>query len=91
MDILGVDPRVGKDLVAFFDRRDALGMGGHLALEHVASTGEPLRVIDVGVGRDDQLAGGEAEIHLPDQLEHVGQLVEEADVDQANSEPPSMR
>ena len=82
VDALGVDPGVGEDLVAFLDRRDALGVGGHLALEDLAGPRQPLGVVDVGVGRDDQLAGGEAEIHLADQLEHVGQLVEEPDVDQ---------
>ncbi len=78
VDVLGVDPGVGQDLVPFLDGGDALGVRGHLALEHLAGPREPLGVIDVGVGRDDHLARGEAEIHLADQLEHVGQLVEEA-------------
>ena len=82
VNVLGVDPGVGEDLVALFDGADALGVRDHLALENLAGPGEALGVIDVGMGRDDHLAGGEAEVHLPDQLEHVGQLVEEADVDQ---------
>ena len=44
-------------------------------------------MIDVGVRRDDHLARGQAIIHLPDQLQHVGQLVEEADVDQGEFRP----
>ena len=87
VDSLGVDPGVGQDLVPFLDRGDALGVRGHLALENLAGTRQPLGVIDVGVRRDDHLAGGQAEIHLPDQLQHVGQLVEEPDVDQGEFRP----
>ena len=57
-------------------------MGGHLALEDLAGPGQALGVVGVGVGRDDHLAGREAEVHLADQLEDVDQLVEEPDVDQ---------
>ena len=57
-------------------------MGHDRALEDLAGPGQPLDVVHVGMGGDDQLAGREAEVHLPDQLQDVGQLVEEADVDQ---------
>ena len=82
VDVLGVDPGVGQDLVALFERGDALGVRGDLALEDLAGPGQALGVVGVGVGGQDHLAGREAEVHLADQLEHVGQLVEEADVDQ---------
>ena len=39
-------------------------------------------MVGVGMSGDDQLAGREAEVHLPDQFQHVGEFVEEADVDQ---------
>ncbi len=82
VDALGVDPGVGQDLIAFLDGGNAPGMGDDLALEDLAGPAESLGVVDVGVGGDDHLAGGQAEIHLPDQFQHVGQLVEESDVDQ---------
>ena len=66
----------------FFDSSDALGMGGDDASEDLAGAGQPLDVVDVGVRGDDQLACGQAEIHLPDQLQDIGELVEESDVDQ---------
>ena len=92
VDVLGVDPGVGHDLVALFERGDALGVGGDLALEDLAGAGQALGVVGVGVGRQDHLAGREAEVHLADQLEHVGQLVEEARRrSAAYSVPPSIR
>ena len=81
VDALCVDACIGQDLVPFLDGGDALGVGGDLAAEDFAGAGEALGVIDVGVGGDDQLAGRQAEIHLADQLEHVRELIEEADVD----------
>ena len=81
-NILGVDPRVSHDLVPLFERDDALGVGVDLALEQVPGPSQTLGVVGVGVGGQDHLAGGQAEIHLPDQFQDVGELVEEADVDQ---------
>ena len=92
VDALGVDPGVGEDLVPFLDGGDALGVGGDLALEDFTGARQPLGVIDVGVGGDDQLARGQAEIHLADQLEDVGQLVEETRRRSGRIPmPPSMR
>src|SRR5262249_1078523 len=51
-------------------------------LQHLPGPRQALGVVHVGVRGDDQLARREAEVHLADQLEDLGQLVEEADVDQ---------
>ena len=82
LNSLGVDPGVGEDLVALFERLDAAGMSHDRALEDLAGPGQPLGVVDIGMRGHDQLAGRKAEVHLAGQLEHVGQLVQEADVDQ---------
>ena len=41
VDVLGVDPGVGEDLVPLLERRHALGMGGDLALEDLAGPASP--------------------------------------------------
>ena len=81
-DVLGVDPGEGQQLVPVAERGDARRVGHDLALQDLARPRQPLGVVDVGVRGEDHLAGREAEVHLADQLEDVGQLVEEADVDQ---------
>ena len=77
LDALCVDACVGEDFVAFLDGRDAPWVCDDLASEDLAGAGESLGVIDVGVGGDDELARREAEIHLPDQLQHVGEFIQE--------------
>ena len=46
-------------------------MGRDFRLEELPGLGEPLRVIDVGVGRDQHLAFAERKIHLPNQLDDL--------------------
>ncbi len=82
LDSLGVDAGVGEDLVTLFQGLDAAGMSGDRAFEDLAGASQSLGVVHVGMSGHDQLAGREAEVHLPDQLEHIGQLVQKADVDQ---------
>jgi hypothetical protein len=57
-------------------------VGDDLAAEDLAGTGETLCMVHVGMGGDDQLARREAEIHLPDQLQHVGEFIQESHVDE---------
>ena len=80
--LLGLDGGVGHDLVAGLQRLDAERMGGHLGLEQFLGAGEALDVVGVGVRGDDHLAGGQVEIHLPDQLDDLVDRVEVADVDE---------
>ena len=90
-DPLGIDPGTGENLVTLLEGGDGLGVGCHFGLEDLAGSRQSLGVVDVGVSRDDHLAGGETEIHLANQFQHVRQVVEEPDVDSANSVPPSIR
>ena len=48
-----------------------LRMGGDLGLEQLAGVGRSLDVVGVGVRGDEHLAGGQVEIHLPDQLDDL--------------------
>ena len=57
-------------------------MGGHLGLEHFLGAGQSLDMIGVGVRGDDHLAGGQIEIHLPDQFDDFLDRIEIADVDE---------
>src|SRR5207249_2328211 len=54
----------------------------NLGTQQLTGAGDPLNVVGVGMGGDDHLAGGQVEVHAPDQLDDLLHRIEIADVDQ---------
>ena len=82
MDVLGRDLRERLDAVATLQRLHGEGMGEDRRFEQRLRLGKTLDVVDIGVGRDEGLAGREGEVHLPDHLHDLFHVLGEADVDQ---------
>src|SRR5262245_48358899 len=82
VDSLGGNGGVGFDHVSPLDRRDAQRVGEHLGLEPRLGSLEALDVVRVCVGGDDRFALGQAEVHLPDQLDDIVHRFLEPDIDE---------
>src|SRR5262249_16321804 len=100
LDALCFDRRVGRNLVTALDRLDAERVRRHLRLEQFLGPCDALNVVGVRVRGDDHLAGGQVEVHPPDQFDDFLDRVEETDVDEhelaaavdqvnVHSQPPS--